>query len=248
MSTLEEKLKREAREKAKPFYFDQGRTVERMCVTVEDLDQIITSTIEEVRREERKHVLNDLQGKHSGDIRQETILRSLEEVAKYRLEEINTHQLGCGQCDTTAQELLSHTQPPTEPENDTYIEASIGGKRVVLKDTNSLDSTLSDKEAYQIENEWAEFDEEFTGNPSGYWNDDDVGPNDIKAFITANFIPRTTLKEGLENVVKEVIEKMKMEGEMAKLTPFQQTVNTYIENRGKEILADLEGIKRKFNL
>jgi len=37
---------------------------------------------------------------------------------------------------------------------------------------------------------------------------------------------------------EQVIEEMKMDGEAGKLTPFQETVNTYIENRGEEIIKN----------
>ncbi len=54
-----------------------------------------------------------------------------------------------------------------------------------------------------------------------------VIPIDIVNFI----------RQLLSAQAEEIIKKMKIEGEMGKLTPFQQTVNTYIENRGQEILA-----------
>lgn len=39
-------------------------------------------------------------------------------------------------------------------------------------------------------------------------------------------------------VLEEVVEKMQMEGLEHKFTPFQQTVNTYIRNRGEEIAKE----------
>ena len=44
-----------------------------------------------------------------------------------------------------------------------------------------------------------------------------------------------TLDQREKKLIGEIVDRMKMEGLEHKLTPFQQTVNTYIKNRGEEI-------------
>lgn len=39
----------------------------------------------------------------------------------------------------------------------------------------------------------------------------------------------------LSELASWVAEQMKMEGELGKLTPFQETVNTYLKNRADEL-------------
>ena len=39
-----EQMQKVGRKKAKPFYFDANRTVEKMCVAIEDLDQHTSDT------------------------------------------------------------------------------------------------------------------------------------------------------------------------------------------------------------
>lgn len=62
-------------------------------------------------------------------------------------------------------------------------------------------------------------------------------PNDILPELEASF------SLGEQSGIKKAVDKMKIEGEWGKLTPFQLTVNTYIENRGKEILSTLNNQK-----
>lgn len=67
----------------------------------------------------------------------------------------------------------------------------------------------------------------------GKYLDDDILEH-IKPHLT-------TFAEKIRGgVVEETIEKMKMEGIEHKLTPFQSTVNTYIKNRGEELLTQLK--------
>lgn len=56
---------------------------------------------------------------------------------------------------------------------------------------------------------------------------------ELKQFISK------LISQEKEKWVEEMVEKFQMEGEYGKLTPFQQTVNTYIKNRGEEIKKDL---------
>lgn len=56
---------------------------------------------------------------------------------------------------------------------------------------------------------------------------------DIKQFIS------NLISQEREKWIDELTEKFQMEGDFGKLTPFQQTVNTYIKNRGEEIKKDL---------
>lgn len=39
-----------------------------------------------------------------------------------------------------------------------------------------------------------------------------------------------------EEIIEDLVSEFQMEGDYGKLTPFQQTVNTYIKNRGEEII------------
>lgn len=53
--------------------------------------------------------------------------------------------------------------------------------------------------------------------------------------------PLTTNQKSVGEVETILVlkEKFKMSGDYGKLTPFQETVNTYIENRAQEILTAL---------
>lgn len=53
-----------------------------------------------------------------------------------------------------------------------------------------------------------------------------------------DFIPE--YKANLKEISRWTYEKLRMEGEFGKLTPFQETVNTYLKNRAEEL-----GIKVK---
>ena len=48
------------RKKAKPFYFDSNRTVEKMCVTIEDLDKHTIKTWKVARESLKKEIIRDL--------------------------------------------------------------------------------------------------------------------------------------------------------------------------------------------
>lgn len=71
--------------------------------------------------------------------------------------------------------------------------------------------------------------------------DDELRMNPYLATETVDALTTTIIK----NTVDEVIELMKMEGLEHKLTPFQETVNTYIKNRGEEIKQILSDITTK---
>ena len=63
----------------------------------------------------------------------------------------------------------------------------------------------------------------------------DASPDAILKFCSSRISSAYALGE--QSGIKKAVDNMKIEGEMGKLTPFQQTVNTYIENRGKEIIT-----------
>lgn len=54
-----------------------------------------------------------------------------------------------------------------------------------------------------------------------------------------NFI-QSLLDKQKEEIVQDLVIKFQMEGDFGKLTPFQQTVNTYIKNRGEEIIKQIK--------
>jgi len=74
-----------------------------------------------------------------------------------------------------------------------------------------------------------------------FWVDEDgesinAGNNiDFKDKLTA--LITKTREETRKNTLEEVGKKLPMEGTIGKLTPFQETVNTYISNRLEELNA-----------
>lgn len=73
------------------------------------------------------------------------------------------------------------------------------------------------------------------------------GDTEMKASIllSAEFAfeaVKGALDKQKEEIIEDLVSEFQMEGDYGKLTPFQQTVNTYIKNRGEEIINKIKEI------
>lgn len=83
-----------------------------------------------------------------------------------------------------------------------------------------------------------------------FWNRADVAhtlkliPSSQRELLIAEMSDniQILLNQQKREIVEELVNKFQMEGEYGKLTPFQETVNTYIKNRGEEVLTTLNNL------